>query len=168
MKYVFFISVLILSACSTPVNQEKVNFEGETILVGKLNWEGLTSDPYGDWFITGYRDHVVDTESLKSITTPIDHLTAQLFLGTWCEDTQMQIPQIFKILDYLKFDINNLDIYGLEKLENADIVGINGEEKEWNVEFVPTLIFYRDGKEIGRITEFPEETFEKDIADILK
>lgn len=40
-------------------------------------------------------------------------------------------------------------------------------ELNQNIINVPTFIFKRDGKEINRIVEFPIETIEKDILEIL-
>ena len=36
------------------------------------------------------------------------------------------------------------------------------------IEYVPTIIFYKDGNELGRIVESPEDTLEKDMIKILK
>ena len=41
------------------------------------------------------------------------------------------------------------------------------EEKGWDIEFVPTIIFLRNGKELGRIVESPEQSLEKDMRKIL-
>ena len=39
--------------------------------------------------------------------------------------------------------------------------------KKYEMEKVPTFIFYRHEKEIGRIIEHPEERLEEDINKIL-
>ena len=49
-KLKFAIMAALIFACSAPINQETVNFEDETILIGKVNWEGLTKPPFNDWF----------------------------------------------------------------------------------------------------------------------
>ncbi|MCB0473638.1 MAG: thioredoxin family protein, partial [Flavobacteriaceae bacterium] len=36
-----------------------------------------------------------------------------------------------------------------------------------NITNVPTFIFYKKGKEIGRFVEYPRETLEKDILAII-
>ena len=36
-----------------------------------------------------------------------------------------------------------------------------------DIELVPTFIFYRNGEELGRIVETPEDTLEKDLAEIV-
>ena len=44
---------------------------------------------------------------------------------------------------------------------------LNGEVDSLAIELVPTFIFYREGKEIGRIEESPRETLEKDFNKIV-
>ena len=41
------------------------------------------------------------------------------------------------------------------------------EVEGYEIEYVPTLIFYREQKEIGRIIETPELSLEEDILAIL-
>ena len=40
-------------------------------------------------------------------------------------------------------------------------------EKDFDLKTVPTILFYKDGKEIGRYLEYPRETLEKDILKIV-
>jgi hypothetical protein len=42
-----------------------------------------------------------------------------------------------------------------------------GLTAKWNVTRVPTFIFIRGGREIGRVVERPTATLEQDIAQIL-
>ncbi len=41
-------------------------------------------------------------------------------------------------------------------------------EQGLNITNVPTFIFYKDGKEINRIVEYPIETLEKDMLKYFK
>ena len=40
-------------------------------------------------------------------------------------------------------------------------------QKGFNIKRVPTFIFYKKGKEIGRYVEFPRTSLEKDILTIV-
>lgn len=42
-----------------------------------------------------------------------------------------------------------------------------GFEKDLDIMQVPTFIFYKDGKEIGRYVEFARKTLEKDMLAIV-
>ena len=146
---------------------EKENYYGEQILVGPVNWEGLTAAPYSEWFIPNYKDYQVDEESLALIEPLINELEIVVFLGSWCEDSHVQIPQFFKMMDHLGYDITRIKVIALERLENRDLVGFDGEEKGYNISHVPTFIFYKDGTELGRIVEYPQRTIEKDMVEII-
>lgn len=64
----------------------------------------------------------------------------------------------------------------LKKYANPDvqIIAIDKSKKspksiihKYKILSVPTLIVYRDGKEIGRIEEFVVKTLEKDLVSII-
>ena len=40
-------------------------------------------------------------------------------------------------------------------------------QEGFNIERVPTFIFYKEGKEIGRFVEFPQESVEADMLKIV-
>lgn len=165
MKRVATIFLIFIIGCTTKFNQETTNLDSEQILVGKVNWDGLTMSPYGDWFTPNYLSYVVDSTTLAGIN--VDNIEIVLFLGTWCPDSQLEVPQFYKILDHVNYDLSKMSVVALERLENTDLVSPQHEEEEFNIGFVPTMIFLRDGKELGRITEYPERTLEKDMAAIV-
>ncbi len=70
----------------------------------------------------------------------------------------------FKILDEVHYPKDSVKIYTVDR----GLHGYKGDVKPFDVERVPEFIFYRDGKEIGRIVESPKETLEKDMLKILK
>lgn len=163
---IFGLLIFVLG-CSAPINQEKQNKDGEQILIGTVDWEGLTSGEYAAWFVPTYKNYQVDEESLAMIEPVIDDVEITVFLGTWCEDSHVQVPQFFKMMDHLGYDVSSLNVIALERLEDWRLVGPEGEEAELDITHVPTFIFYRDGVELGRIVEYPERTIEKDMVEIL-
>ena len=168
MKNIFLFGILlILAGCSTPINQEKENYEGQQILIGEVNWDGLTITPYGDWFTPNYMSYTVDEESLSIIEPMLENIEITIFLGTWCEDSQVQIPQFYKMMDHVGYDISKIKVIALERLEDARLVGPAGEEEGYDISFVPTFIFSKNGQELGRIVEYPDRTIEKDMVEIM-
>ena len=166
MKNLFFIFAVFIMSCTT-YNQEKTNLEGEQILVGKVNWDGLSKTPYSDWFYPNYKDYVVDSLTLSELNPDIDYTRINLFLGTWCEDSKLQVPQFYKILDHLQYNLDNLYIVALEKSSTGKLISPQNEEAELEITHVPTIIFLKRGVELGRITEYPTKTLEKDMVEIL-
>ncbi|NNF21167.1 MAG: thiol reductase thioredoxin [Saprospiraceae bacterium] len=159
--------ILLILGCekSSQLNQEITSLEDELILVGKIDLQGLSEEPYAVWFNENYMNYTVDMASLEGAN--LDDIHIKMFLGTWCSDSQLQVPQFYKILTALEFDKSRLEMTGLEKQANGDLTSPQKEEDGLDIGFVPTMIFYRDGEEIGRIIEFPEESLEKDLARIV-
>lgn len=167
MKIIISILLIISLGCTTSMNQETVNIEEEQILVGKVNWQGLTQQPYDEWFTPTYLSYQVDSVTLGSLGSNIDKIEIIMFLGTWCSDSQVEVPQFYKILDHVGYDLSKMTVVALERLESRELVSPQHEEVEYKITHVPTFIFKRAGKEIGRVTEYPEKTLEKDMVRII-
>jgi thiol-disulfide isomerase/thioredoxin len=85
-------------------------------------------------------------------------------MGTWCEDSQREVPSFFKIIDALEANDQVQPIVGL----NEDKVSHDGSAEQAGVTNVPTFVFSKDGEEINQIVEFPIISLEQDILDILQ
>ena len=51
---------------------------------------------------------------------------------------------------------------------NREMIGMADEVNGMEINFVPTIIFYRNDEEVGRIIEMPYESLEKDMLEIVK
>lgn len=167
MKKMWILGLVVVFSCSMPKNQEMVNYEDEIILVGEVNWDGLTQPPYSEWFRPNYMEYVADSLTLDKLHGHLDDIRIVIFLGTWCTDSQVEVPQFYKILDFLHYDLDNIEVVALEKLEDKRMVSPQHQEEGYGITHVPTFIFKRGGEEIGRITEYPDKTLEKDMTKIV-
>jgi len=134
----------------------------EDVPTGKKNRKFLMNEPHKTWFEAGYKDYKIDEGELKSINQSLNDLKILIFLGTWCEDSQREVPRFFKILDYF------------EKPPKVELifVDLNKEEpknrqKDFQIEFVPTVIVLDGENELGRIVERPKRSLESDLVEIL-
>lgn len=84
-------------------------------------------------------------------------------MGTWCSDSREQIPAFYKILDELNYPSDKVTLICVDRKKK----GLSNEADGLNIELVPTIIFYRNGEEIGRIIETPQESLEKDLLGII-
>lgn len=167
MNRILAVAFLFLISCQAPINQETISLDGENVLVGEIDWEGLTTSPYRDWFVDGYKNYHVDTLTLADLTESMENTDILLFMGSWCEDSQIEVPQFYKILDHIRFDLEHLTTIALEKQEDGKLVSPQQQESGWDIGFVPTIIFIHQGVEIGRITEYPQRSLEKDMTEII-
>jgi len=136
----------------------------ENILFGYFDRNGLTGEDFNFWFDEEYQSYSVDIKTLEKIKPEVlSTIEIKVVMGTWCEDSQREVPRFYKILDKLDFNTENLIIIGVNRLKLADETEVN----KLNIELVPTIIFYVDGEEIGRIIESPEESLEKDMFKLL-
>jgi hypothetical protein len=161
-------------ACTEPqeeesaiLNQEITSHEGEPILVGPITRAGLEQGTYNTWFSSEYSNYSLDSISLDSIGDRIAEVSVAIYLGTWCSDTQREVPRFFKLLDYLNYDSEKVTLIGLDNHPDRDLQSPGGEEKGKDINYVPTFIFSKDGHELGRIIETPNETLEIDLLRIL-
>ncbi len=86
-----------------------------------------------------------------------------VYLALWCPDSRKNVPLFIKILDRAGTAVP-VRYFDLARKANKDIKYFVEELK---VERVPTFIFYRDGKEIGRIVENPKTGMIEDFAEIV-
>ena len=72
-----------------------------------------------------------------------------------------------KITNQLDLAENQLEIFATDNSTERYKQSANREEKGLAVYRVPTFIVYKNGKEIGRIIEFPKESLEADLVKII-
>ena len=166
-KNIILICILLSSIM---INAQKINMivydnmAEENILLGYCNREGLSGDDFNYWFQAEYKSYSIDIETLDKLNINIfSSLEIKVVMGTWCSDSQREIPRFFKILDQIAFNFDNITFIGVNRMKQAK----ETDADQLNIELVPTIIFYKDGEEIGRIIESPKESLEKDIIRVL-
>ncbi len=161
---IFILALLLLFSCKTEQDMNKtVPYEDTVILLGPANENGFKQEPFNTWYDTNYTDYKIDealVDDLKSLSKGIEIIT---FMGTWCEDSQRETPNFYKLLEAIKFSKKNHSLYAVSREKTTP----QQFEKDLNITNVPTFIFYKDGKEINRIVEYPIESLEKDMQAIL-
>ncbi len=85
-----------------------------------------------------------------------------VYLGLWCPDSRNNVPLFLKLLDSLGATVP-VRYFGVPRKARD----VKYYVEEFNVEKVPSFIFYRDDKEIGRIIENPKTGIAEDTFDIV-
>ena len=144
----------------TPASEEEVQ---DGILVGQFQKEELMQEPYSAWFSPGYESYEPSAEALETIKSNIGEYEIKMFMGTWCGDSRRVVPKFYKLLEKANYDLSKLEAYAVERNKTLP----DGLEKEYDLQYVPTIVFLKDGKEVGRFVEYAQETLEQDIAKIV-
>ena len=170
MKTIYYsILALLLTSCSPAqsTKQEIALDTGELILIGTITNNDLQSGTYADWYNTFYNEYQTDDDPIERFKEELKTYEVLVFLGTWCSDSQREVPRFMKILNKAGFQEDQLKIIGLDKRDEFYKKSPGGEEEGFNIEYVPTFIFLKDGTEVNRIVESPLNTLELDMEKIL-
>lgn len=167
MKSFFTFTIFIL--ISTSVHSQDFNKvimdekSGKPILIGECTLEAFQDSSFSWWWNSGYEMFEPDLIPLENIRGELKDIFFLAFMGTWCSDSRQLLPQFFKTLDVIGYASARVKIISLNREKKANIEG----EEEFGINFVPTIIIYKDKAEIGRIVEFPNKSLEEDLADII-
>ncbi|MCJ8318555.1 MAG: thioredoxin family protein [Colwellia sp.] len=127
--------------------------------VGDVNQQELFSQ-YGS-FSTSYQNFEITAGHKKQVKQWPSHLKIEVFFGTWCHDSQREVPRLLKVLQ----GNNQVDVVLIaldyQKAETQ------GRAQAAKVKYTPTFVVSLDGKEIGRIIERPKESLVDDISAML-
>jgi thiol-disulfide isomerase/thioredoxin len=146
MKYFFvFISIFTLLSCKS---QQEItatkNKQGD--LIGFTNKASFLQSPYNTWFTKNYDLYQLDKSAINSLKEHLNGVTIKGFMGTWCGDSKRETPHFYKVLEAADFNFKNLELITVNRSKKTP----DNLQENYNIIRVPTFIFYKDGKEIGR------------------
>ncbi len=147
--------------------------EDRTILMGEVTREKIVEHLH-TWDVD-YFEYLPDEELLPRIGEYIFNVDITIVLGTWCSDSQREVPRLWRILDDLGYPLSEIKMLAVGSSRFTSDMGIpknlltwsDRVKKRYGVERVATIIISKGGKELGRIIETPEESLEKDLLRII-
>lgn len=164
MKKILLSLILISTfSCTAQKKEATAIKDASGNLVGVANKESFLQEPFNEWFTLNYNDYTSNKEVVEKLKPLLKEVTIKSFMGTWCGDSKEQTPVFYKILDEADFNYKNLELITV----NRSKVTPDNLQEGFDIERVPTFIFYKKGKEIGRFVEYPRETVEADILKIV-
>ncbi len=140
------------------------SMSGAPMILGYCNRQALKDTSFSWWFESMYDLYKVDSTTAKECTGLLKNVNIKIVMGTWCSDSRREVPRFFKVMDYIKYPSDNVSIIAVGRNK----LGQYNDVKGLNIKLIPTFIFYRNNKELGRIVESPKVSLEKDMLKILK
>jgi len=154
-------SQILAQELNKVIVDEKLN---KDVLVGMCDRNGLESEVFAEYFIAGYEDYTPDPTIVKQLKKMKKGLEIVIVMATWCGDCIEQVPRFYKILDGIGFKDPKLKLIAVDGNKVAGDTDISA----LGIVRVPTFLFYKDGREIGKIVESPTgSTLERDMLLIL-
>jgi len=169
MKRIFIYCLFIVINMSSTFAQEfnKKYFDkkvGSEILIDQCNRDGLKEGTFGVAFNFQYAEYNSDIYTIGKLKNHLENISIKLVFGSWCSDSEIQVPRFIKVLDEIDFDDANLTIIAVDRLKESRDLNID----DLKIKYVPTFIIYKNNNEIGRIVESPKISLEMDLLKILQ
>ena len=168
MKFKFQLLLILLSS-AVGIHAQEFNKivtdeeTGEPMLIGLTTRKAFNDSSFSTWWFPAYNDYDIDVTTVDSLKDELKDIDITIVMGSWCSDSQYEIPELYKVFDFVDYPavkIKLICVNRKKQTEGDEVAGLN-------IELVPTIIFYKDGEELGRIIETPEDTMEKDMLKIL-
>jgi len=144
--------------------------KGYQIPIGSGDYEELKEGAFYEEMMEYYDSYIVDISIIQQIKEVLavqfsdKQWHIDVVFGAWCGDSKEHLPHFYKIIQNSHlFEWKEVTLIATDRDKKAGELNI----EDLKIEFVPTFIFYVDGKEIGRIVETPEESLEKDLLKII-
>ena len=91
-------------------------------------------------------------------------LKVKILFGTWCHDSEREVPRMLKLLAASGVKEENISLISLDVRKKEP----EGRAKALDVRFTPTFIFFSDGIELGRIVERPNGELQSDLRTLIR
>ena len=161
-KIALFYAIIALFSCKVQQSHTAAK-KNSTDLHWFINKASFNTIPYNRWFHQNMKTYRPDTLAINLLQKELKGIQIKGFMGTWCKDSKREIPHFFKILEQADFNLDKLELIAVDRNKKTS----NNLQKGFNVIRVPTFIFYKKGKEIGRYVEYARESLEKDMLTII-
>ena len=88
----FLLATVIYTACTTP-------FES----FGEFSRKQLQNSEHNSWFMDNYDAHPLNDTLVSQIDSLFSEIEVTIYMGTWCKDSQREVPGFFRIIDCLLY-----------------------------------------------------------------
>ena len=157
------IIIFCLLTCSISAQEKETITQNREDHVGFKTKKDFKAEPHVKWFNESYDAYSFDEKTIKKLKKYKDDIKIKVFMSVWCHDSHREVPQLYKILEAIDFDEQNLEVIALNRVKKAP----GNPQVGYDIIRTPTLIFYKNNQEIARYVEKPRSSLEKDLLKIF-
>ena len=166
IKILLTASVLVLlSGCAAQSYSIVTEPSGQRVLMGEFPLNVLRTDTsFAGWYQKEFSAYEPARRETELLAEADKNCSVVVCMGTWCSDSQREVPRFMKVVESAGIPAANIRFFGVDHQKRSP----ENSARKYNVTLVPTIIVFREGAEIGRITEMPEVSMENDLERILR
>jgi hypothetical protein len=154
----FMNKFLIIFLLTFPVFVMAQQKDSVQIIEGKLTISQLEEFK---WFKNNYASYKPAMSVVDELAT-FKKCSLLVILGTWCSDSHELVPQLYKVIDLAGWP--QPELIGVDRKKQCSTIDI----KPLHIEYVPVIVVFEKGKELGRIVETTKNSIEEDLLEILQ
>ena len=129
------------------------------IAVGEISKQVLLAE-YAE-FSRQYDKFSLNDQQIEQVRSWPKELAIDVYFGTWCHDSQREVPRLLKAL--VENHQIKVNLYALDGKKSDP----QGRAQEARIKYTPTMIVTLAGKQIGRIIESPKQDLITDINNFI-
>jgi dipeptidyl aminopeptidase/acylaminoacyl peptidase/thiol-disulfide isomerase/thioredoxin len=145
-----------------------------TVLFGDVTREDIAAHLPG--WNEEYFTYEPDQRLKADLARYLKDVQVKCVIGTWCSDCRREIPRLWRVLEEVGYPVSSVKMYAVASSRFTRDMPIPADVLNWSdtikkfykVDSVATIIFTRNGVELGRIVESPEITLEEDMLNIVR
>ena len=155
-KFMFSVLKPILAVLIVMVSTNAMSADDISEVVGEMSGEALLAQYPA--FMDEYKSYQPSDAEIKAVSALEDDTLLILF-GTWCHDSEREVPRLLKTLDASGLDVPQFTLFAVDR-KKSDPEGV---AEKHGLKYTPTFILMRDGEEVGRVVERAETSLTQDL-----
>ncbi len=166
LKQVFLLVIVATALMPAEARSQYLvrDSSGVKIFNGLLSKANLEQEPSFAWMRNNISWYKPNADAVKHLMRLKGKVHLIVFGGTWCEDSQIIMPQLFKLMDAAAFPETSVTLIGVERNKKT----LSQLSEALNIDKVPTILVMQQGKEMGRVVEYGKYgVYDQELGEIL-
>jgi thiol-disulfide isomerase/thioredoxin len=164
LKNIFYTFLVLITSCVS-ANKFTIKKEGSDIILnGPVEKSYLNNPKQFPWFYYGYQAYQPKDSVVNLLKSEASKLGFLIFAGSWCGDTQKELPAFYKVVDLMGVKDNQIQLIMVDRNKQTNFM----KTSVLGIKPVPCIIIYKDSVEIGRFIESSKISVEEDLYNIIK
>ncbi|HRH61099.1 MAG TPA: thioredoxin family protein, partial [Chitinophagaceae bacterium] len=161
-----FAFISYFSVSQININLTTFTNDCDTMLLYRCTFSAFQQQPFANWFNYNADTAHIDSVTALQLKKALKNTTLEIFMGSWCGDSKREIPQLYKLLQYIHYPERKIKLILVDDETDRYKQSPEHEEQGKNIFRVPCVIVVKDKQEVGRVIEYPIESWAKDLYKI--